>query len=1652
MSIRHLFLSLLIASSASAQPWRPVQYDLDDYLPSPKWFFASNVLIGTNMTRVIDSYGRVTLSGTGGGGEVTTSQLLVVSNSVPSTNALIRSDFAAADARLSNVIATLSYTNNVQWWGAVGDGTTDDTAAFSNALAKAKTVWVPYTANGYRVTTLTMSNKTALVGLGVRPKLLATVGVTNFMLSVDSTNSSIQIVNVELVGTNVTSFQGNENPVGTASGIKIAANTNAPRILNCVLSGFNGYGIYITGSTDVEGRYGDPIVVSEVSVRSCHTGIKTDGPNYIAEYAHLANIRCESCRYGFLALAGNVAWSGLHAEQCGFGYFDGGTGNSGHSVIAASTFNHCTTAILVSNQSTGLRFTGCSIYNSTTLDIQLSAGIAFDNCMLALGQYYLSNNLDVAFANCWMPKTMNQTVYTDGIGLRWFNCTWQNSADNSMRQWETNSLPGRLEISGGTNNAMGINTNVTAIALEVGGTANARLVQQGGTNLDTHILDLAGTLLGGGGVSNAVAAVWTNDVPVAGTATTNINFWGFDATNRSGLVDITARTWQPVSPWLTNLSTNAVFTNIVGTGVTTNGAAILQSATNYASSTANNVSNWVNSVSNRVDSQDAAVLQSSTNYSANTANNVSNFVSAVSNRFDTFTSNLTNADTVIFQESTNFAWTSDNALSNWVRNVTNSEGVALFGGITVLGSVNATNEILGQGMVITNKVRLLTSATVGQIWTATNANGLGSWSNAPTAGDTAMTNSTGTAVFGATHSTNTFTTNLWCGNLTADQMSFVTSHFQQGAANTLGMFNTSTALVSLANGSIGQLLTPTATSLAWSNPASLNLGAGGGNLQTNDNQFAANTTLTIKDGVKLTNVAFYGASTLPTLTISNLIATNIMDSTGATGAIGQVLTYRANGTTAHSNLTAFGISATAGLTNIVNASTNGSGWVGLLGPTNNGDVRIKTLSAAGSVTVTDQGTNVAIGYSGAGISLSDVTNASPIAFVGPLGVTGDVDLAGNLAVYDDIVSYSVMRTAASWHTNGILVSPIPSLNSWSYLNLTNGTLKLFMPSESSDEPPTQMVLDVWPDGSGVNFIIDADLIYTNQTFATPQFGGRPVGISSTTSKITGGGPGTIGDVLTPMTGGDWTYSNLMSSFGLTSMFQSSTNFAWNQDNALSNWVRNITNSEGYVMFGGQTNTSHIDAPTIRQGGTNLYAGIISGTNNAYNFAWSQDNALSNWVRNITNSEGTALFGSATFQGSVGITNQLAANSVVLSNKIRMLTSATVGQIWTATNADGSGSWSNAPAGNGTPGGNSGAIQFTEGTSFAGTNEFLYDRTNKILTVSNLAVSGTMNLGTVNAAVVNATNTSFGNSNWLGGHAWVQTNLYVSNSILMGGFNVARTNNPTLWMPALTHPTFNWTDFVMGTNGVDLVIRQAATTNLIFKSSGSVYVPETMYYQSVQAAGGGSWQLLARYSDNMIGTMTNGLTGQYMAAVTGGGAQWSNLTSMGFATIDNANNVSNWVNSVSNRLDSQDAAILQSATNYADAKATTAMQTGTNYTRSYAQPVQLATSSIGAATMAIDMTSDQTICVTNGFATSTFWLTNIVDRKWFVLRCGVTNGASTITITNSGQCTMNVINTNGFSVTTLPQMPVAANKIATIIGRAWVIAGTTNVDLFGNVQQ
>jgi hypothetical protein len=79
------------------------------------------------------------------------------------------------------------------------------------------------------------------------------------------------------------------------------------------------------------------------------------------------------------------------------------------------------------------------------------------------------------------------------------------------------------------------------------------------------------------------------------------------------------------------------------------------------------------------------------------------------------------------------------------------------------------------------------------------------------------------------------------------------------------------------------------------------------------------------------------------------------NTTVSTNATATTTTYRVHATG----------SSSGGVTNVVNASTNPPGGVvGWLGPTNNGDVRVKTLSVSGALVATDQGTNVDLSTSG----------------------------------------------------------------------------------------------------------------------------------------------------------------------------------------------------------------------------------------------------------------------------------------------------------------------------------------------------------------------------------------------------------------------------------------------------------------------------------------------------------------------------------------------------------------------------------------------------------------------------------------------------------------------------------------------------------------
>lgn len=152
------------------------------------------------------------------------------------------------------------------------------------------------------------------------------------------------------------------------------------------------------------------------------------------------------------------------------------------------------------------------------------------------------------------------------------------------------------------------------------------------------------------------------------------------------------------------------------------------------------------------------------------------------------------------------------------------------------------------------------------------------------------------------------------------------------------------------------------------------------------NFYAVNSTVSGDAGG--TNARQFGTLSLTNLSGNPNVATNILGAGTVTVTSNNLgawtITGGAAGDPGGTNARQFGtltltnISGTGAITNLVNASTNlAAGLVGLLGPTNNGDARVKTISAGNNITLTDDATNIVVASTasgGGGGFVSGITN------------------------------------------------------------------------------------------------------------------------------------------------------------------------------------------------------------------------------------------------------------------------------------------------------------------------------------------------------------------------------------------------------------------------------------------------------------------------------------------------------------------------------------------------------------------------------------------------------------------------------------------------------------------------------------------------------
>lgn len=300
-------------------------------------------------------------------------------------------------------------------FGAQGDGTTDDQAAFTAAAAA-------ITAGTYK----------ALV-LGARTYKLSTGYSVPANSSLIGQGSSVSILystaNITIVD------------VATKNGV--------------TLEGFRVLGSGSGGAQDGIHAYSDDLRAHDIAVDNCgNTGVVSYiGPGssvYVAqnwsqvrvtncvsrgfdasrEYVFLRGLQVAGCGLGLAMGAGNID-ADVMITGCTLGLRGFAGGNDGHSIIRGQ-INHNTAAVQVDAVANGLTFDGCHIYEGSITVAANTGMVQFSNCVIDATSYNFTGSL-VKFTNCRIDQayyaSYNESSNPD---VEWLNC---RELDGTVPSW-----------------------------------------------------------------------------------------------------------------------------------------------------------------------------------------------------------------------------------------------------------------------------------------------------------------------------------------------------------------------------------------------------------------------------------------------------------------------------------------------------------------------------------------------------------------------------------------------------------------------------------------------------------------------------------------------------------------------------------------------------------------------------------------------------------------------------------------------------------------------------------------------------------------------------------------------------------------------------------------------------------------------------------------------------------------------------------------------------------------------------------------------------------------------------------------------------------------------------------------------------------------
>lgn len=315
-------------------------------------------------------------------------------------------------------------------YNAVGDGVTDDTAAFQAACnIIGANIAVPYKTNGYLVNTITLTNGITLFGAGGQSKIILMPGL-NAQLFRAGINANIVLKNLELDGTNNASFGSLTAPVDNRTGINLFSYGNN-KVINLNIHGFGNSGITVsstnTSSSTIVTLTSNNVTITECDIRFCFYGVNISQES--AEYITVTGTRVYESGIAFLSASASTLFVNCEAFLCGDGFrIEGVAVNDGHGSIVGCIINHNSRPLVFTDVGTGYLVAGCQIWQGTNV-IMNSAGIQIEHCMGSLtrwdctnttGQNWVRDNVwYTTYGNTIARGTTDRTIFTgntDNLG------------------------------------------------------------------------------------------------------------------------------------------------------------------------------------------------------------------------------------------------------------------------------------------------------------------------------------------------------------------------------------------------------------------------------------------------------------------------------------------------------------------------------------------------------------------------------------------------------------------------------------------------------------------------------------------------------------------------------------------------------------------------------------------------------------------------------------------------------------------------------------------------------------------------------------------------------------------------------------------------------------------------------------------------------------------------------------------------------------------------------------------------------------------------------------------------------------------------------------------------------------------------------------